>query len=143
MGLGLAGEVGLASAEGNEPPPPRIVLVQSSGVGVERKTEILSSNGGGFRTIPSSGDLPPPAPPWPAWAARSTAWPGCPAPATPYASSSHPATHRRTPAGRPTARPYRSPSAERPSDDAGPLVGAASLSGPVYALTLTLSQRER
>jgi hypothetical protein len=37
IGLGLAGWAGLAAAEGN---PPRVVLVQTAGVGPDRQTTI-------------------------------------------------------------------------------------------------------
>jgi hypothetical protein len=54
--LGLAGQVGIVAAEG-ETAPPRVVLVQTAGVGAERQTTIISSSNPTARVVPSRGTL--------------------------------------------------------------------------------------
>jgi hypothetical protein len=52
VGLGLSGQVGSAAAEGT---PPRVVLVQTAGVGPDRQTTVVSSNNPTTRVVPSQG----------------------------------------------------------------------------------------
>src|SRR5689334_18186151 len=87
IGLGLAGWAGLAAAEGN---PPRVVLVQTAGVGADRQTTIVSSSDPTSRVVAADGH------PESVLGARAAR----PAPAT---------------SGRPAAAAERPASAERPA----------------------------
>jgi hypothetical protein len=140
------------------------VLVQTSGVGVERKTELLSSNSGGFRTVPSTGNLagsePPeavlgdrvsrPAPPPEAVAGAAS--PGQPPlsrveSATPgWAGAGGAASVRETPSIRERLETMKAETAERAAQPRRTLLpiwqiallglaGVAGLGGSIYGMT--------